>query len=183
MLPFKPFKLILLLTLVSTISLSQPSRLSIGGGIIYGDEIEEIGWNFRALYNLSNGKICFGPEYTFFRKNGFFEGEDKITIDLYEINLNAHYIFRFTERLAYYPVIGFNFSVEEEENKDNGDREMEKAAGLNLGSGLHYEISHRFIAYVEFDRLFSSLSENSYTAGILLNLWPRSKGHEHPEED
>ncbi|GAB4232306.1 MAG: hypothetical protein Tsb0034_05020 [Ekhidna sp.] len=146
----------------------------LGGGPIYGDDIKEVGINIRTYYNHPNGKICFGPEFSIFKTNKeVVNADDMFEKDLYEINFNGHYFFPISEKLIYYPVVGLNYSSEKETLIMNDQvEEMKKVRvfGLNIGSGLHFEISEKLMSYIEYDHLFSTLHQNSITFGILLKI-------------
>lgn len=165
----------LFLTLLIALGASHhaTAQLLIGGGPLYGDDIDELGANLR-LYTFIGDKICFGPEFTVFGKHETLIDGDPAELSLWEANFNAHYIFEVSEGLGLYPVAGLNYGKETEVVEGHSDF-TEDALGLNLGFGVHYEL-HRFILYTEYDRLFSDLGQNSFTIGILFSLG--SKEHE-----
>lgn len=143
------------------------SQLLLGGGPLYGDDIEELGANLR-VYTFIGDKICFGPEFTFFGKHDTMIDGEPAELGLWEINFNGHYIFEVNEGLGLYPVAGFNYS-KETEMLEGHDDVIEDAFGVNLGFGVHYEVN-KFIFYTEYDRLFSDLRQNSFTIGVLFHL-------------
>ncbi|MBO3697969.1 outer membrane beta-barrel protein [Roseivirga sp. E12] len=138
-----------------------------GGGIIYGDDIEEVGINLRA-YKFFNERICFGPEFTYFNKHQTVIGGEQAEIGLWEINFNAHYIFEVGEGLGLYPLTGLNFSREVEKVEGHSNL-SESVLGFNLGFGAHYE-KNKLLFYAEYDRLISDLGQNSFTVGVLFIL-------------
>ncbi|MCE7997189.1 MAG: porin family protein [Roseivirga sp.] len=152
------------------------AQLLVGGGPLYGDDIEEVGSNLR-LYTFIGDKICFGPEFTAFGKHDTMIDGEQAELGLWEINFNGHYIFEVGEGLGLYPVAGLNYS-KERETIEGHDDVVEDALGVNLGFGVHYELN-RFILYTEYDRLFSDLRQNSFTVGILFHL---GKKHETKKE-
>ena len=62
---------------------SNERSINIGAGIEYSDELNAVGSNLRAYYNIGE-HICFGPEYSYFKKDD---------VELFDVNLVAHYIF------------------------------------------------------------------------------------------
>ncbi len=162
-------------TLILLFITTQPAKaqLLVGGGPLYGDDIKELGANLR-LYTFIGDKICFGPEFTAFGKHDTMIDGDPAELSLWEVNFNAHYIFEVSEGLGFYPVAGLNYSKETETIQGHNDL-TEDAFGVNLGFGVHYEL-HKFIVYTEYDSLFSDLSQNSFTVGILFHLG--KKGYE-----
>jgi len=166
--------IICLLILFSAKTYSQ--SVSVGGGLVYGDDIEEPGINLRVYYNLPGNRVCFGPEFsTFLSHKENVNGED-IEIDLYELNLNVHYIFELTHKLGFYPFTGLNFSREKEQIEIAGVHETftEEKFGLNLGFGAHYAYN-KVVFFTEYDHLFGNLHQNSITLGLFYTFGNKSK--------
>ena len=93
-------QLIGLLFLIFHLSFTKcQSQILAGAAGIYGDDIKEPGVNLR-LYYYNNGKICFGPEFSFFNKHREVVDGEEITKKLWEFNFNGHYIIETTERLG-----------------------------------------------------------------------------------
>lgn len=151
----------------------------IGGAVVYGDDVEQLGLHLRAYYNLKNERICFGPEYSHFHTASESHGGEQLNKKLREYNFNMHYLFELNESLGFYPLTGLNYSTElEEEATLTGTRSFTKdALGVNLGLGFH-KVLGRSVLFVEFDHLFSDLSQNSALFGLFYNL---SKKKEHRE--
>jgi len=166
------FRLALIVLLSILFNGQAVSQILLGGGPLYGDDIEEIGINLRA-YTFIGDKICFGPEFTAFGKHNTIIGGEDAEIGLWEANFNGHYIFEVSEGLGLYPVAGFNYSREIEKVEGHTDV-IEDAFGLNFGFGVHYEYE-KMIFYAEYDHLFSDLRQNSFTVGVLFHLG--KKGH------
>ena len=165
--------------LISVCFFHQASaQLLLGGGPLYGDDIEEFGANLR-LYTFVGDNICFGPEFTLFGKHNTVIDGDPAELSLWEVNFNGHYIFEVNHGLGIYPVAGLNYSRETEVIEGHDDV-IENAFGVNLGLGVHYEYN-QFIFYTEYDRLFSDLRQNSFTLGVLFHLGKQheKKGEEH----
>ena len=145
---------------------------SIGGGAVYGDDIDNVGLHFRGYYNLPNNKVCFGPEYSnFFEKTASNNGV-AITKALSEINLNLHYILEISEDWGVYPLTGFNISFEKEKIDLTGETHKKSEMGLNLGTGLHRQFGN-IMVFLEYDYLISELSQHSVLLGAFITI--RSK--------
>lgn len=164
---------IIILTLVPYFSYCQ--SVSVGGGIVYGDDIKEPGINLRAYYNLPGNRVCFGPEFSTFLTHKENVSGEEIAVDLYEFNFNIHYIFEVTHKLGVYPFSGLNFSKEKEEIEISGEKETftEEEFGLNLGLGAHYAY-YDFVFFTEYDHLFGSLPQNSITLGVFYTFGKKS---------
>lgn len=168
----RTFSTLLLLLIITQLAKAQ---LLVGGGPLYGDDIEELGANIR-LYTFVGDKICFGPEFTAFGKHDTMIDGEAAELSLWEVNFNGHYIFEVSEGLGLYPVAGFNYSKETEAIAGHADA-IEDAFGINLGIGVHYELN-KLIVYTEYDRLFSDLSQNSFTVGVLFHLGKKGQKKE-----
>lgn len=151
------------------------SQIIAGGGILYGEDIEEAGINLRA-YTFIGDRICFGPELTLFNKHKTTIGGESAEIGLWEVNFNGHYIFEIGEGLGVYPLTGINFSREIERVEGHADVK-EAVIGINAGFGAHYE-KNKALFYVEYDRLISDLGQNSFTIGVLFHLGKKGRKSE-----
>ncbi len=167
--------LILLLLTCSMIVTGQ--SYSVGAGLAYGDDIKEPGINLRAYYNLANNKVCFGPEFTYFKKRTESTLNEDLDISLFELNFNIHYILEVTHKFGIYPLGGLNYSQENEKYSDVAKEEVVKKWGLNLGMGAHYAI-HKFVVFLEYDHLLSDLSQNTFIFGTFYTFGKKHEQHE-----
>ena len=107
-------------------------RYSIGLATAYGNEIDAVGYQLRAYYNIDH-KTCFGPEFTYFPESSRTVAGERVDVSLTEYNFNGHHHLYFgLEHLGIYPLGGLNYSVEKI------GTEEETAFGLNIGAGIHY---------------------------------------------
>ncbi|MFT7614084.1 MAG: hypothetical protein ACI9J3_003066 [Parvicellaceae bacterium] len=174
-------KTIILVTVILTsISLKDvlSQSYSLGGALIYGNDIEEFGGHARAYYNMKNNKICFGPEFSQFSKKKVTIGGEEISERLREVNFNLHYIFELNESWGFYPLVGLNMSFVNEEITDISSihTETHKAEefGTNLGFGFHKNVN-RWMFFGEFDRLFSDISQNSFLVGAFFTFGKKTE--------
>ncbi|MEL7002287.1 MAG: outer membrane beta-barrel protein [Bacteroidota bacterium] len=153
-------------------------------GAAYGDDINTVGVHARGYYNFPNGRVCFGPEFTYFENKEEVDGNIREEISLWEINFNAHFIFELSHKVGFYPVIGANFSHEREDIFVNNTFEEEETLqewGVNAGAGFHYLINPKWIIFSEWDHLFSDLSQNTFTIGIFYTFGKGLGVSEHKE--
>ena len=172
-------KIILCLALVQCIAQCNAiaQSYSAGAGLAYGDDIKEPGINVRSYYNLANDKICFGPEFTYFKKRTDNSANEEIDISLFELNLNAHYIFEVTHKLGIYPIVGLNYSQEKEKYTDTEEEETIKKWGMNAGVGTHYAVN-KLTVFLEYDHLFSDLNQNTFILGVFYTFGKKSEESE-----
>ena len=147
---------------------------SLGAGLAYGDDIKEPGINVRGYYNLAGNRICFGPEFTYFKKRTENSASEELDVSLFELNFNAHYIFEVNHKLGVYPIVGLNYSQEKEKYADTGEEDTLKKWGANLGIGTHYAVN-KFTAFLEYDHLFSNLSQNTFILGVFYTFGEKSE--------
>lgn len=164
---------------------AHAQHFSVGGALIYGDEIHEPGINLRLAYHVNHPLAVVG-EYTYFQSH-YARHEKK---KLWEANLNLEYSFPIVHHLYVYPVVGLNYSQEAEyealpEGGDHGEHyepEPEHIVGkfgLNMGVGMHYHIGD-FEPFVEYDHLFSELHQNNFAVGVMYHLPFGKKHNSHP---
>lgn len=173
----KTFIICVVLIQCLMVQCAMAQSYSVGAGLAYGDDIREPGINFRGYYNLADNRICFGPEFTYFKKRTENSASEEIDISLFEINLNAHYLFEVTHKLGIYPVIGLNYSQEKEDYTDTEEEVTEKKWGMNVGAGTHYTVN-KFTVFLEYDHLFSDLSQNTFILGAFYTFGKKSEERE-----
>ncbi|MEM1127225.1 MAG: hypothetical protein AAGI71_11285 [Bacteroidota bacterium] len=137
------------LLLAGLVGLAAPTahaQLRIGGGLIYGFDIEQLGLQANGFYQIQPN-IEVGGDFTFY----FPEEIGNITSRVFSINPTGHYIFFDDEEsLRAYGLAGINiarFSVESDNQffDDFSDTEF----GLLLGAGGEYTL--------DFGRVFAEL--------------------------
>lgn len=129
-----------------------------GLNLVYGSEIENLGIGARFQYGiLDHLRAEVGFNY-------FFE---KDHISWWDVNINAHYLVGlWNEKLFFYPVAGLNFTMKTNKQEtvlgndgrpvidSNGQEVKTKKEynhpGLNLGSGIEYEINDHFGVNFEY---------------------------------
>ena len=161
--------LLILLLFISFNSISQGIVPSLGA--TYGTEIKTVGANLRAYY-FFNHHICLGPEISYFPKHNLHHKD----VSLLELNITGHYVFEITEQLGFYPLTGINYSIEKE--TAHNETLSHNALGINLGAGLHYKLNN-ILPFIEYKYITGDLSQNVYSAGILIMLEKKTKKTNH----
>ena len=138
------------------------AQIMIGAGGSYGDDIQQFAPNLR-IYFFPNHKICFGPEFAYFPKIK----EGGIEKELTEFGISGHYIFKLSESIGFYPLVGINYAIETERELDI--HEEKTSLGLNLGGGFHLEYG-RFFPFAEYKYVTSDLAQSVFSIGVLFNI-------------
>lgn len=108
---------------------------TIGGGIGYHTEFDDdnTGLVLEGMYSFTDEiRASLGILYY------FADQPDEGSITFFDININAHYIFKNDEDLRIYALAGinsFNF-----EAKGGGVTESGDETGFNIGAGIEYDI-------------------------------------------
>ena len=143
----------------------------VGPSIAPGNSLS--GVNTRIYYGV-NERFCFGPEISFFP---YQQLTDTYETQLWEANVNAHYVFELAHRLGIYPLSGLNYSIENERLLNSDEIERHNALGINYGAGLHYSIN-RVLLFTEFKGVVGQLSDEFITLGaVFLLTKPKSENH------
>ena len=129
----------------------EEGSLTLAIGAPYSFEIESVGVNFRMYYNIGE-KICFGPEYSYFRNEEY---------EIVDFDFIVHYIFE-THLVGIYPLFGGNYTVE----VDRIDEETEEAFGVVYGAGIHRNFSNWTI-FAEYSRIELGIDDQFVTVGIM----------------
>lgn len=124
---------------------------------MYAKDIDAFGPQIRA-YFLVNEHICFGPEFGGFSFSHSDGSGETGTIDLFELNLNIHYVFEFGHRFGAYPLAGLNWSSEREAGHSRNE------IGINMGTGFHV-FANRWVPFAEYVYLAGDLSDHKFILG------------------
>jgi hypothetical protein len=126
------------ITIFILLIVSNPlnAQLSVGAGLGYGSDIEEVGIDLRANYYF-NQKFGAGTSFLY-----YLDGVEGISIR--ELNLNGHYLYLSNDRFSAYGLVGLNFFTIKLSNAIFGDNNKASETGLNIGSGGFYWLNDKF---------------------------------------
>lgn len=126
--------------LVSVCAFAQKGEKAVGVNLSYGTEISNIGIGVKGQYNFTDairGEVSF--DY-------FLE---KDYLKMWDINVNAHYLFNVAEKIKVYPLAGLaytNWSAVETLSR----------FGANLGGGAQYDINEKLSLNLDIKYQFIS---------------------------
>lgn len=145
--------IVALLTLTSTKLFAQENVFSLGGGLTYITEYESTGIYAKGVYQFNN------------RWAGAFTGtyyfEDAVTF--LGFDADAHYAFYYNEeKLSVYGLFGLNLLTVSSEYFDS-----ESALRVNLGVGLHYQLSEKISLVPELKYVVGSNEYVNYLAASI----------------
>lgn len=150
---------------------AQHNEITIASGSVYGTDIKEAGLSFGIGFTNTH-HLSLGTEVSFFPKHKLNEEN----ISLFELNVLTHYIVDVNKHLMIYPLIGINYSVENEEKHEV--YEHTKAFGLDVGAGIHYKLNH-FIPFFEYKDIIGLLHQHTYSVGIMYSIESHHKNEIH----
>ena len=138
--------------------------IRVGGGLVYGTAIEELGINIRGDYQFAE-LIKGGADFTF-----FFAPEN---FSFNTLNLNGFYMFD-VEGFNPYALAGLNFSFYSANFQSTtiggitigGGSVTDTAVGLNLGGGADFPLSENLAGFGEVKYVISNYDGLAITAGI-----------------
>jgi len=151
----KKLFLMLCAALVSVGAFAQKGEQRVGLNLNYGTEISNVGLGAKYQYGITDAIRLEGSFDYFFKKDG---------ASMWDINVNAHYLFPFAEKFAVYPLVGLTYShwkldgidygsefegMSPEEQEEWGITDLEESSsaskfGVNLGAGVQYAINDRW---------------------------------------
>lgn len=148
---------VLILFTVSAVQAQSKWGWDVAAAGIYGKNLETIGPQVRA-YFLVNEHICFGPEFGWLNATYTDASGHRSSVDLYEWNVNAHYVFEVGHQFGIYPLAGLNWTIEQEAEL------TQKEFGINVGTGFHV-FANRWVPFVEYSYLMGQLSDHKVILG------------------
>ena len=148
-------KLIFSVLLVIVISFSSQAQKTIGAGLAYGSEIENLGIGVNAEFDL-NAQIDISPSFIYYFK--------KNNVTLWELNGNINYIFS-SNGPTFYGIAGLNITGVKVDAGVFGDR-SDSELGLNLGVGASFAQSGSVIPFAEAKYVLSNYDQLSLFGGV-----------------
>jgi len=168
----KKITFILFVAIIS-LSLSQiaSAQISVGGGLAYGTNIEEIGIQVGGTYVL-NEEMRVGGDFIYW----LTESNEFADVTFFEINANFNYIFFEEEDLVIYAIgtLGLH-RASVDSNVDLGGfggfdvSSSETELGLGVGAGLEYDLGS-VLLYVEPRLFLSGFDQLSLAAGARIPI-------------
>ncbi|MTI88362.1 MAG: porin family protein [Balneolaceae bacterium] len=144
--------------------------LKIGGGLMYGTDIEQLGFEADGVYTI-NEQFRAQADLGFYLPNKTdFGNGSSMTITWWEFNANAHYMLMkdAEQGLSLYALGGLNFlsvNVESEGvgglNISGSDSEM----GINVGAGGEFDLDFASL-YAEIKYSLGSADQLNIGAGL-----------------
>lgn len=170
----RSLKVVLTIGLFLAASMSFSQSVMFGAGGSYGTEIKQFAPNVRIYYGLTE-HICFGPEFSYFPS---VKHED-VDAQLTEYGFVGHYIFEIKHKAGIYPLIGINYSVENETH--NEESSSKNAWGASFGAGFHLNFNN-LLPFAEYKFITGELSQSTLSVGLIYNLHLGKKKHSISEE-
>ncbi|MEM8489120.1 MAG: hypothetical protein AAF564_26475 [Bacteroidota bacterium] len=133
---------------------------SIGGGLVYGSEIEKLGLQLMYYYFMTTSIALGGDVSFFFPEKTEFIGSS-FTQTLITLNVVAHYVFYTSVIMRAYGLAGLNYALFRFKSEGTGfdGSDTSSELGLNIGGGIEYALATGFLflelKYIlsEFDQL------------------------------
>ncbi len=131
------------------------AQISVGGGLGYGEGVEEFGLKIDGVYTI-NEDFRAGADIIY-----FFAETD---VTFWELNMNGNYLFVNNDGLIAYALAGINYAKQSVDIDGFGSYSNSEV-GLNLGAGLEYELGFAKLA-PEIKYALSSLDQVVISAGL-----------------
>jgi opacity protein-like surface antigen len=153
-----------------SLSTTASAQISLGGGIVYGFDIEELGIQASGTYNLSPEMRLGGDIIYWLIGDDSFMGESWSTTYM-EVNANFNYIFYDENDLILYGIgtLGIHYASFSYDFNFNGfsdsGSESDTELGLGLGVGLEYNLGS-VVLYSEPRIFLSGFDQFAISAGV-----------------
>lgn len=156
--------MVAIVMMASVSVMAQKGEMAGGLNLSYGTEISNLGIGVKYQYNVTNPIRLEGSFDYFLEKDG---------LKMWDINVNAHYLFPVAEKFNVYPLVGLTYANcgvsgdgffdlndngewDDDEPSLSGDgsesgstSSSEGKFGVNLGAGVQYDITSKIAASFE----------------------------------
>jgi opacity protein-like surface antigen len=137
------------------------AQLSAGAGLAFGSETEDLGIRATALYQF-NENWRAATDFIW-----YLDGEEDVSV--WELNLNAHYIFFEDGKFLAYGLAGLNLVGVSVDLGPLGD-ESDTEGGINLGVGGQYKINETISIQSELKYSLSDFDQIVFGIGALIAI-------------
>lgn len=147
-------------------AMAQKGEMAGGVQLNYGSEIESLGIGAKFQYGITDA-IRVEPSFNyFFGKNSF---------NMFDFNLNAHYLFKVANKVNAYPLAGLGYTSWEiggiEIDDDDFEVESESSRSgkiaVNLGAGIEYQLTNKLAVNAELKyQIISNFNQLVFGVGM-----------------
>lgn len=141
------------------------AQISVGGGLAFGTEVEELGIQAGGVYTI-NEEFRAGADFIYYLTGD--DGDFGANFTWWEFNANGHYLFLTEEDMIVYALGGLNFasfSYDFDLGGFGGGSVSETEIGLNVGAGIEYGLGFADL-YGELKYALSSADQLVLSAGL-----------------
>ncbi|MDR1680648.1 MAG: porin family protein [Prevotellaceae bacterium] len=157
-------KMAMMLTIVaaSAVTVAAQEKGDMAAGVNFavgmGDELTNFGFGAKFQYNVIAPLRLEGVFTYFLPKTEGVEGIAESKTSMWDLSVNAHYLFPLGEKVAVYPlagvgILGVTSSVEMDLGEfGGGDADMSASSsdfGVNLGGGIDFKLTEVLILNAE----------------------------------
>lgn len=177
----KKYFIILAMSLLTASTFAQKGEKAAGVNLGYGTEISNLGIGAKFQYGITDAIRAEASFDYFLKKDG---------LKMWDVNINAHYLFPIVDKFKVYPLVGLTYSnwnigsmdiyawsddngnEEWDEGEERYDGEYEGSGstgkfGVNLGAGIEYAITNRLNVNFEVKyQLISDFSQAIFGIGL-----------------
>ncbi len=97
----KKFLLLVAVACLGTSAFAQKGTKELGVGLVYGSQVESIGFNVRGQYFVTDNVRLEASFNNYFKHNG---------LSMWDLSANGAYVFNITDKFRVYPMLGFTFT-------------------------------------------------------------------------
>jgi len=134
------------------------AQLSVGGGLAYGSDLEEIGLQVRGIYSIAD-QWRAGADLIYYLDG--IEG-----LSYYEINANGHFVFTGSDgKFLAYALAGLNYFRVSVLNFGGGSE-----IGLNLGGGAQFMFSDSISGLLELKYVIGDADQFVAGLGVMFEI-------------
>lgn len=147
------------IALIGLVSSQANAQVRFGGGLAFGEGVEELGITANALIGLSE-KVDIQPSFTYYFTPSI--------ISYWELNADVHYSITSSDAVDLYAIGGINYSRFGFELDIFGIPVDASASevGANLGLGANFSKGNSITPFGEIKYVVSDLDQLVITAGV-----------------
>lgn len=157
---------VLLFAMFATVQIAN-AQIQIGGGVIYGTELEETGIQVNGTFEIP-GPFRFSSDIGIFLLDdvNFFGNTER---GFWEANFNAHYLIPGIPKANIYGLGGINIVTATLKNDTIGLDSSDSEVGLNVGVGGEIPIGFATL-FAEVKQVLGEADQAILTGGLRFSI-------------
>jgi len=159
---------------ITLFTINTKAQKTVGGGLAYGSEIENIGIDITGQYFIK-APLAIEVSFTYYLPKDFGDSSSDFKIKWSELNANVNYYFKVNGNIKPYGLGGLNmsfltiptFNIGSIFSGGNGfENKTQSKVGLNIGGGADFDLGKNYTPFAQLKYVIGDADQLQILAGV-----------------